>query len=46
MEVHGLLARRDKITRLFEDKVAREGEAGILYDCLVERRTTPQGGLE
>jgi hypothetical protein len=38
LEIDGLLARRDKIVKIFEDKIAREGEAEVLYDYLAERR--------
>ena len=31
-EMEGLLGRRDKIVKLFEEKAAREGEASVLYD--------------
>jgi hypothetical protein len=31
-EIDGLLTRRDIIVRFFDDKVAREGEAAVLYD--------------
>jgi hypothetical protein len=32
MEIDGLLARRDKIVKLFEDEVAKKGEAAVLFD--------------
>ena len=31
-EMEGLLGRRDKIVKLFEEKVAKQGEADVLYD--------------
>jgi hypothetical protein len=45
MEIDGLLGRRDKIVKFFDDKIARDGEAAVLYDYLAERRTTAQGEL-
>ena len=38
MEIDGLLARRDKIAELFEDKAAKLGEDAVLYDYLSQRR--------
>jgi hypothetical protein len=38
MEIDGLLARRDKIVKFFDEKIAAEGENAVLYDYLVERR--------
>lgn len=38
LEINALLARRDKIVKFFEDKIALEGEAAVLYDYLSERR--------
>jgi hypothetical protein len=32
MEIDGLLARRDKIVKFFEDEVAKKGEAAVLFD--------------
>jgi len=32
MEIDGLLARRDKIVKFFEDEVAKKGEATVLFD--------------
>lgn len=37
MEIEGLLARRDRIVKFFDDKVAREGEGAVLFDYLVGR---------
>ena len=31
-EMEGLLGRRDKIVRLFQEAVAKQGEAAVLYD--------------
>jgi len=31
-EIKGLLARRDKIVEFFDEKIAAEGEAAVLYD--------------
>jgi len=31
-EIKGLLARRDKIVQFFDEKIAAEGEAAVLYD--------------
>jgi hypothetical protein len=31
-EIDGLLARRDKIVKFFEDEVAKKGEAAVLFD--------------
>jgi hypothetical protein len=31
-EIDGLLARRDRIVKLFEDKIARLGEENVLFD--------------
>ena len=31
-EIEGLLARRDKIVKFFDDQVAQKGEAAVLYD--------------
>ncbi len=39
MEIDGLLARRDKIVEIFEEKVASEGEGEVMYDYLTERRS-------
>ena len=36
MQIEGLLARRDKIVKFFDDQVAQKGEAAVLYD--LERR--------
>jgi hypothetical protein len=30
-EVEALLTRRDRIIKLFEDKIAKSGEAAVLY---------------
>jgi hypothetical protein len=38
MEIDGLLARRDRIVKFFDDKAAREGEDAVLFDYLVGRR--------
>jgi hypothetical protein len=38
MEIDGLLARRDRIIKFFDDKAAREGEDAVLFDYLVGRR--------
>lgn len=38
MEIDGVLARRDAIVKLFENKIAAEGESAVLYDYLVERK--------
>jgi hypothetical protein len=43
MEIEGLLARRDRIVKFFDDKAAREGADAVLYDYLVERRARPAG---
>ena len=43
MEIDGLLARRDRIVKFFDDKAARDGENVVLFDYLVERRTGPPG---
>jgi len=32
MEIDGLLARRDKIVKFFEDEVAKKGEGAVLFD--------------
>jgi hypothetical protein len=32
MEIDGLLARRDKIVKFFEDEVAKRGEADVMFD--------------
>lgn len=32
MEISGLLARRDKIVKFFEDEVAKKGEGAVLFD--------------
>ena len=32
MEIDGLLARRDKIVKFFEDRIAAKGEPAVLYD--------------
>jgi hypothetical protein len=32
MEIDGLLARRDKIAKFFEDEVARKGKGAVLFD--------------
>lgn len=32
MEINGLLARRDKIVKLFEDEIAKKGEGAVLFD--------------
>jgi hypothetical protein len=32
MEIKGLLSRRDKIVKFFDDQIAAKGEAAILYD--------------
>jgi len=37
-EIDGLLGRRDKIVKFFEDKIAKDGEREVLYDYLAERR--------
>lgn len=37
MEIEGLLARRDRIVKFFDDKAAREGADAVLYDYLVGR---------
>ena len=31
-EIDGLLARRDKIVKFFEDEVAKKGEGAVLFD--------------
>jgi hypothetical protein len=31
-EIKGLLGRRDKIVKFFDDQVAQKGEAAVLYD--------------
>ena len=31
-EIKGVLRRRDKIVKFFDDRVAQKGEAAILYD--------------
>jgi hypothetical protein len=41
MEIDGLLARRDRIVKLFDDKAAGEGKDVVLFDYLVERRKGP-----
>ena len=38
MEIDGLLARRDRIVKFFDDKSAREGTDAVLFDYLAERR--------
>lgn len=38
MEIDGLLARRDRIVKFFDDMVAREGEDTVLFDYLIGRR--------
>jgi len=38
LEIDGVLARRDKIVKFFDGRVAAEGENAVLYDYLVERR--------
>ena len=38
MEIQGLLARRDRVVKFFDDKAAREGEEAVLFDYLVGRR--------
>jgi hypothetical protein len=35
-EINGLLARRDRIVELFDEKIAKEGEAAVL--CDMQRR--------
>jgi hypothetical protein len=32
MEIEGLLARRDKIVKFFDEKIAQKGEAAVLFD--------------
>ncbi len=32
MELDGLMARRDKIVKFFDDEIARKGEAAVLFD--------------
>lgn len=32
MQIEGLLARRDKIVKFFDEQVAQKGEAAVLYD--------------
>ena len=32
MEIDGLLARRDKIVKFFEDEVAKKGDGVVLFD--------------
>jgi hypothetical protein len=32
LEIEALLARRDLIVKLFEERVAAQGEAAVLYD--------------
>jgi hypothetical protein len=41
MEIDGLLARRDRIVKFFDDKVALDGGDAVLYDYLVTRRSGP-----
>ena len=43
LEIDGLLARRDRIVRFFDDKAAREGEDTVLFDYIIERRAGPAG---
>lgn len=43
MEIDGLLARRDRIVKFFDEKAARDGENVVLFDYLVERRAAPPG---
>jgi hypothetical protein len=31
-EIEGLVARRDKILEIFDQKIARAGEAGVICD--------------
>ena len=35
-EIHGLLARRDQIVELFEQKIAQRGEKAVLYGSVDE----------
>ena len=46
MEIDGLLARRDKIVKFFDGKIAREGEEAVPFDYLIERKAIPQGILD
>jgi hypothetical protein len=32
MEIEGLLARRDKIVKFFDEQIAQKGEAAVLFD--------------
>ena len=36
-EVQGLLARRNEIVRIFDEKIARDGEAAVVYNYLPNR---------
>lgn len=42
MEITGLLARRDRIVKFFDDKAAREGEGAVLFDYLSGRGDGPK----
>ena len=37
MEIQGLLDRRDKIVKFFEEQIAQKGEAAVLFD--LEKKT-------
>jgi hypothetical protein len=44
-EIEGILARRDRIVKFFDDEVAKKGEAAMLYD--LDRTSQPCGsGLQ
>jgi len=43
MEIDGLLARRDRIVKFFDEKAARDGENVVLFDYLIGRRAGPPG---
>lgn len=43
MEIDGLLARRDRIVKFFDDKAVREGAEVVLYDYLIGRRAGLEG---
>lgn len=40
LEIDGVLARRDAIVNRFDKKTAREGADSVLYDYLVERKSS------
>jgi hypothetical protein len=47
-QIDGLLARRDKIVRFYDDQVAARGESAVLYELppRVARRTGPGRGAD